>query len=180
MNKIKIEKDERIDDLECNGLKIVQNSKLYSFSTDPILLVNFSQIGNAETVVDFCCGSGVIPMLVAGKSKCSSIIGVEIQKIFVDMANKSICLNDLQNRVKIINDKVQNIDKYLQNESVDVVYCNPPYNKANSSLMGNDYSKNICKHEIEITIEDIAKKASQVLKNKGVFYLVHQTKRLSA
>lgn len=176
--KIKIKENERIDDLECNGLKIVQNSELYSFSTDPILLVNFSKIGDASLVVDFCCGSGVIPMLIAGKSKCPSIVGVEIQNVFVDMANRSICLNELQSRVKIINDKVQNIGKYLKNGSVDIVFCNPPYNKANSSLMGDDYSINICKHEIEVTIEEIISNASQLLKDRGAFFLVHQTKRM--
>lgn len=178
MSKIDLLENERIDDLQCKGLKIIQNKTLYNFSTDPILLVNFSEIKKDSVVVDFCSGSGIIGMLVAGKSQAKKVYCIELQENLAKMSQRSVELNDLQSKIEIINDSVQNISKYFCNQTVDVVFCNPPYSKINSSVVGQNPLIDICRHEITITLKDVIEQASNILKNKGVFYLVHQSNRL--
>jgi len=178
MCKIDLIEDERIDDLQCKGMKIIQNKRLYNFSTDPILLVNFSQIKKDSVVVDFCSGSGVIALLVAVKSQARKVYCVELQEALANMSQKSVILNGLEDKIEIINDSVQNINKYIKNQTVDIVFCNPPYSKKNSSINSPNEIINICRHEITITLKEIIENASNILKNKGILYLVHQVNRL--
>lgn len=176
MNLLK--NDERFDDLQINGGKIIQNSNLYSFSNDPILLTNFSRIKKNATVVDLCSGSGIIGLLVALKSDAKKIYCIEYQQVLAEMSERSVLANNLQNRVFIINDKIQNYKKYLQKSSIDVVYCNPPYFKISNEVMCNSDVKTIARHEVEVTLSDVIKTASELLNSKGEFYLVHRTERI--
>ena len=176
MNLIK--SDERVDDLQCKGAKIIQNPHLYTFANDPILLVNFATIKKRATVVDMCSGSGVIAMLVALKSDAKIVYGLEYQSVMAEMSERSVLLNNLQDRVKIICDKAQNYGKYIQKTSVDVVFCNPPYFKKNSKKTCDNAIKTIARHEEAITLEEVVKSASEMLNSKGVFYLVHQAQRI--
>ena len=45
--------------------------------------------------------------------------------------------------------------------------------------MPKNINKAISKYEIKINLEDLAKIANRLLKNTGVFYLVHRCERLS-
>lgn len=173
-----IKSNERIDDLQCKGGKIIQNSQLYTFANDPILLVNFASIKKGAKVVDMCSGSGVISLLVALKSDAKVVYGLEIQNEMADMSKRSVELNNLQDRVHIICDAVQNYSKYIAKASIDVVFCNPPYFKKNSKKICDNSIKTIARHEVAITLQEVVMYASEMLNSKGVFYLVHQAERL--
>ena len=173
-----IKSNERVDDLQCNGLKIIQNPTLYTFANDPILLVNISKIKKNAKVVDLCSGSGVIAILVAGKSRASKVFGIELQECMADMSKRSVDLNNLNDRVQIINDRIQNYNKYMDKCSIDVVFCNPPYYKKDCLKTGDNQVRNIARHELELSLEDVVKVASELLNSKGEFYLVHQSLRL--
>ncbi len=72
-------------------------------------------------------GTGIIPILIAGKSEAKKIIGVEIQEDVYEMATRSVKLNGLEERVKIINEDIKYIDKVLDVNGYHVVTSNPPY-----------------------------------------------------
>lgn len=173
-----VRSDERVDDLQCNGAKIIQNSNLYTFANDPILLVNFAKIKSNATVVDLCSGSGVIAILCAVKSDAKKIYAIEIQNVLAEMSERSVKLNNLCDRVKVINDDIKNYSKYLNRASVDVVFCNPPYFKKNSKKPCDNIVKTIARHETQTNLEEVVKIASELLNSKGSFYLVHQAERL--
>lgn len=176
---IKLEKNERIDDLEYKGLKIVQNTEGFCFGMDSVLLSDFAKkIKANSTVVDLGTGTGIIGILLSAKTKAKKIIGIEIQKNVYEMAKKSVKINNLEEKFKIINDDIKNINMYIKNNSIDVVVTNPPYKKKDCGLTNYNETKLISRHEIKCTLEDIIKQSTKILKSQGEFYLVHRPERV--
>lgn len=172
--------NERIDDLDFAGLKIIQNTKGFCFGIDSVLLADFAKNIKAEAnVIDLGTGSGVIATLLCGKTKLKGVLGIEIQKNVCDMAQRSIILNNLENRFKILNTNIKNLDEILDNQQFDAIVTNPPYKKINTGLTNENKSKLIARHEVECNLEDIIRVSSKLLKDKGELYIVHKAERLS-
>lgn len=172
--------NERIDDLEYKGLKIIQNSKKFCFGIDSVILSDFAKnIKSGSTVLDLGTGTGIISILLCGKTNLKEIIGIEIQQDMCEMANRSIILNNLQNKFKIINDDIKNINKIFLGKNIDVIVTNPPYKKENSGLKSENESQRIARHEVKCNLEDIIRNSANVLKDKGEFYMVHKPERLA-
>ena len=108
--KIKLNKNEKIEDLQFKNLKIIQNKEWFCFGIDSILLSDFAkEIRENAKVVDLGTGTGIIPILLSKKTKLKEIIGVEIQKEVYDIAKKNIKLNELENIFKILNIDILNL-----------------------------------------------------------------------
>ena len=132
---IKLNENERIDDLEYKNLKIVQDKDGFCFGIDRVLLSDFAkEIRSKSIVLDLGTGNGVLGILLCGKTNLSKIYGVEIQEDIANIAQKSINLNKLNNRFEIINDNIKNLNSYFKNDSIDAIISNPPYKKDNSGL----------------------------------------------
>ena len=123
-------------------------------------------------------GTGIISILLCGKTNLKEIIGVEIQKDVADMAERSIKLNELENRAKIINDDIKNISKKFPANSFDAIVTNPPYKKKNTGLTSIDNAQLISRHEVMCNIEDIAKISANLLNSNCSIYMVHRPDRL--
>lgn len=176
---MKLNKDERIDDLEFKNLKIIQNEKGFCFGIDSVLLSDFSKnIKNNSIVLDLGTGTGIIPILLCGKTKLKKIIGVEIQEEVANMAKRSSILNDLQDRFEVLNENILNLNKIYENQTFDVIVTNPPYKKKNTGIINDDKRKIISRHEITANLEDFIKISKDLLKDKGEFYMVHRPERL--
>lgn len=176
---MELKENEIIDDLEINNLKIIQNKNWFKFGMDSILLSDFAKtIKNNSVVLDIGTGTGIISILLCAKTKLSKIYGIEIQKDVANMAKRSVELNNLQNRIEIINDNIKNIEKYIDYNSLDSIVTNPPYQKNNTGLKSENEKHLISRHEIECTLEDIIQKSYKLLKDKGEFYMVHRPERL--
>ena len=174
-----LEKDERIDDLEYKGLKIIQNTNGFCFGIDSILLSDFAKgIKSGSKVLDLGTGTGIISILLCGKTDLKEIIGIEIQKEVAEMAQRSIGLNNLNNRFSIMNEDIRQLSKIFPANSIDAIVTNPPYKKEKTGLENENINKNISKHEIMCNIEDIAKISKYLLKNNCSLYLVHRPDRL--
>lgn len=168
---------ERVDDLQLNNLKIIQNPEGFCFSIDAVLLGNFVTLKKNAKVVDLGTGTGIIPILLAGKSKTSHITGVEIQSEVADMAKRSIKLNKLEDRIEILNIDLKNIEEYLDINKYDVVTSNPPYMYPDGNI-NIENKKAISRHEVKCNLEDVIKTASRLLKHNGKFFMVHRPIRL--
>lgn len=176
---IKLNKDERIDDLGLKGLKIIQNSKWFCFGIDSVLLSDFSKnIKKDARVIDLGTGTGIISILLCGKTELKNIVGVDIQENVCEMANRSILLNELQNRAEIVCDNITNMRNRYDTCSFDVVVTNPPYKKNNTGIKNGEKQKEISRHEIYADLDDFLKTAFYLLKDKGEFYMVHRPERL--
>lgn len=171
--------NERIDDLEFKGLKIIQNKDGFCFGIDSILLSDFAkEIKKGSKVIDLGTGTGIIGILLCGKTELSKIIGVEIQKEVYDMAKRSIKLNNLENKFEIINENIKNLENIIETGTFDAVVTNPPYKKRGTGLTNENEKKLISRHEITANLEDFIKVSSKMLKDKGTLYMVHRPDRM--
>lgn len=167
------------DLLGYKNLNIVQDTQMFSFSLDSVLLPNFITLNKkVEKILDIGCGNGPIPLILSTKTN-AKIIGVEIQHEVAALANESVKLNNLNNQIQIINDDINNLVKNLETEMFDVITCNPPFFKAleTSNFNQSDY-KTIARHEVNLTIEQVIKISRKLLKNKGILGIVHRPERL--
>lgn len=177
--EINLEQDERIDDLEYKGLKIIQNKNGFCFGIDSVLLSDFAKdIPNQSRVLDLGTGTGIISILLCGKTNLKNIVGVEIQKDVANMAKRSVKLNDLENKIDIINFNILDLNEKYEKNSFDVIVTNPPYKKKNTGVINENNNKLISRHEITASLEDFIKISKDLLKDKGEFYMVHRPDRI--
>ena len=175
-----LKENERIDDLQINNLKIIQDKNGFCFGIDSVILSEFANdIKSKSKVIDLGTGTGIISFLLLAKYNISKIIGVEVQLDVADMAKRSIELNNLNEKFELINCDVKNILSYMERDSVDVVVSNPPYKKINTGGKNENEKKLISRHEILADIFDFIEAAKKVLKDKGALYMVHRPERLS-
>ena len=180
MNKnIVLQEDEQLDDLQLNGLMLIQNKNLYCFTSDAVILANFIKTKHTDIYVDFCAGNGIIPILVNEKQHPIKTYGIEIQSCMACLFEKNIKLNEVEDKIFVIHDRVQNVKNYFEAESVDVVSCNPPYVKENNLAQNSSECVTIARHEVELNLQEMARSASTILKHGGKFYLVHLAERLT-
>lgn len=171
--------NERIDDLQCNGLKIIQNKKEFCFGIDAVLLSDFAKkIKSNGKVVDLCTGTGIIAILLSAKSKAGKIYGVEIQEHIAEMATRSVKMNGLEGRITILQKDLKNLKEEIMAGSVDTVTVNPPYKPKNSGIINEKDTKTIARHEISCTLEDIVKESARLLNTGGNLCMVHKVERL--
>ena len=176
---IELKPGERLDDLQRNGYKIIQDPGRFCFGMDAVLLSGFAKVKPGERVVDLGTGTGIIPILLEARSKGASFTGLEIQPESADMASRSVQLNDLQERVHIVNGDIKEAVQIFGAASCHVVTSNPPYMTAQHGLQNPDQPKAIARHEVLCTLEDVISQTAQVLKPRGRFYMVHRPFRLA-
>jgi len=179
MSEKLVKQHERVDDLQCNGLQLIQNPQGFCFGIDAVLLSNFCEIRRNWRVMDLGTGTGIIPILLAGKTEAEEIVGVEIQEEVAEMASRSVRLNHLENRVKIIKEDLNKILNHREACSFDAVTSNPPYMNEGGGLLNPKSMKAISRHEVKCTLEDIIRISSRLLKDRGHFYMVHRPHRLA-
>ncbi len=160
-------------------LYIVQDSNMFNFSLDSVLLPNFVTINkNTKKIMDIGCGNAPIPLILSTKTK-SEIIGIELQKEPYLLACESVKVNSLENQIKIVNDDINKIYKNYDSGSFDLITCNPPYFKYTDSSKINisDY-KTFARHEITLNLQQIFSIAKYLLNNNGAIAIVHRPQRL--
>lgn len=175
---INLNEDERLDDLQRCGYKLIQNTKIFCFGMDAVLLCAFTRVLPGENVLDLCSGNGVIPILLKGRTEGNFFTGLEIQDVNIDLAKRSVAYNELENSVKIVQGDVKEASKIFGGASFDVVTCNPPYMNENHGLQNPESHKAIARHEILCNLEDVIREGSKVLKPGGRFNMVHRPHRL--
>ena len=165
--------------LSFDELKIFQNNDYFKFSLDSVLLPNFIRFTkNVNNILDLCTGNAPIPLILSRKTN-AKIYGVEIQKEVYDLACKSVKENNLEDRIEIINDDINNIFNRFESDTFDIITCNPPYFETVETSIKNDNDiKTIARHEVLMKLEDIFKISRKLLKNNGELYLIHRTNRL--
>ncbi|MBU3129661.1 tRNA1(Val) (adenine(37)-N6)-methyltransferase [Clostridium tagluense] len=170
--------DETLDDLNLKGIQVIQKKDDFRFGVDAVLLANFAKVRKNAKVVDLCSGTGIIPFILAGKTYASDLIGVELQEEFVEMANRSIKFNKLEDKMKFICGDLKNIKFIKSIPKVDIVTVNPPYKLQNSGLINLNDKNAIARHEICCTLEDVIIAIRILLKDSGRVYMVHRPDRL--
>ncbi|EJU08520.1 tRNA1(Val) (adenine(37)-N6)-methyltransferase [Fusobacterium hwasookii] len=163
------------------NLKIIQRSDYFNFSIDSLLISEFVNIQkNTKKILDLGTGNAAIPLFLSKKTS-AKIYGIEIQEISYKLALRNININDLNEQIYIIYDNMKNYLNYFNMGSFDIVISNPPFFRINenTNFLNNLKQLSIARHEIEINLEELIKIASELVKDRGYFYLVHRADRLS-
>ncbi len=171
--------DERIDDLQRNHYRIIQKKEGFCFGMDAVLLSGFARVKKGEHVIDLGTGTGIIPILLEAKTEGEYFAGLEIQEEMADMADRSVKLNGLGEKIKIVQGDIKEASQRYGKASFDVVVSNPPYMSDTHGLKNPNMPKAIARHEVLCTLEDVVKEASLLLKAGGRFYMVHRPRRLA-
>ena len=179
LGTIDLKPGERLDDLQRNGYRIIQDPDKFCFGMDAVLLSGFASAPDGGRVLDLGTGTGIIPILMAAKTGARELVGLEIQPESAEMANRSVILNDLEEKVKIVEGNIKEAGELFEAASFDVVTSNPPYMIGGHGLQNPDGPKAIARHEVLCDLEDVVKAAARCLKPGGKFYMVHRPFRLA-
>lgn len=179
MTKDLLKEHERIDDLQRNGYKIIQDPCRFCFGMDAVLLSGFARADKGDHVIDLGTGTGIIPILMEAKTEASHLIGLEIQEESADMARRSVALNNLEAKIEIVTGDIKQAVELFGKSTMDVVTSNPPYMIGQHGLKNPDSEKAIARHEVLCTLEDVVKAAVALLKPGGNFFMVHRPFRLA-
>ena len=170
--------NERIDDLQRNGLKIIQKTDGFCFGMDAVLLSGFAHVKRGEKVLDMGTGTGIIPLLLSAKTQGEHFTALEIQKEIAEMASCSVAMNHLEDKIEIVNGDIKEASRIFGGASFDVVTTNPPYMNDAHGLKNPTEVKAISRHEVLCTLDDVVREGAKVLKSGGRMYMVHRPHRL--
>ena len=160
-------------------MKIVQDTDYFNFSLDSVLLYNFVKLKPNMKVIDLCSGNCPIPLMISTQVK-EKIYAVELQKEIYNLGKESIEINQLCDKIELLNMDVKDLSKKFETDTFDLITCNPPYFKVNEETKKNiNEVKSIARHELKINLEDIIKLSRKLLKNNGSIVLVHRPERLT-
>ncbi len=178
MKEVLLKENERIEEIQFAGIRLIQNPQWFCYGIDAVLLSKFCRVKDGWRAVDLGTGTGIIPLLLNDAANFDEIIGIEIQSEVADMAIRSVRLNDLEHKIKILNTDLNNACDYLEMNTFDMVISNPPYMSKNEGLKNAENIKACSRHEMKASLEDVIVAAYKLLKPKGHFYMVHRPHRL--
>lgn len=176
---MELKQDERIDDLNCKGYRIIQHAKKFCFGMDAVLLANYAKAKPGERVLDLGTGTGIIPILMAAKTQAEHFSALEIQEESSERASRSVELNRLQERISVVNGDIKEASAIFGKGVFDVVTTNPPYMNDQHGLKNPELPLAIARHEVLCSLEDVIRESAAVLKQNGRFYMVHRPFRLA-
>ena len=177
--KVEIKDYERVDDLHRNGYMLIQDTKRFCFGVDAVLLSGFATAKKGDKVLDLGTGTGVIPILMSAKTKAEHFSALEIQPESAEMAKRSVMLNNLQDKIDIIEGDIKKAAEIFKPSSFDVITTNPPYMNFEGGLKNSYDPKTIARHEVLCSLDDVAFAAQRLLKFGGKFFMVHRPHRLT-
>lgn len=169
---------ERIDDLQLCGLHIIQKENGFRFGMDAVLLADFARVEARDRVADFGTGTGILPLLLAGRGRGEHFYAIEIQQDMADMAKRSVCLNGLTERIDVYHSSVEDAADVITPGSLDAIVCNPPYGVPGTTLLNPEKSLSTARHQSEEGLTAWFRMAYRLLRGKGRFHMVYPAPRM--
>ena len=174
-----IKSGERLDDLQLNGLELIQDPNKFCFGVDAVFLSDFVRVKPGETVLDMGTGNGIIPVLLSAKTQGKKFTGLVFQPDTAEMARRSVRLNHLEERIEIVTGDIKEAAEIFKPAFFDVITTNPPYMPAEHGLRNPDSARAIARHEVMCSLDDILRESMRLLQDKGRFYMIHRPFRLT-
>lgn len=169
---------ERIDDLQLCGLRIIQKDSGFRFGMDAVLLADFARVEERDRVADFGTGTGILPLLLAGRGRGAHFDALELQEDMADMARRSVRLNGLTERIEVHHCRVEDADRVIAPGSLDAIVCNPPYGVPGTTLLNPEKKLSTARHQSESGLTEWYRMAYRLLRGKGRFHMVYPAPRM--
>lgn len=174
-----LKENERLDDLQYNDMYIIQDPNGYCFTSDAVILANNATVKKGDRVCDLGTGSGIIPILITAKNDIREAIGLELIDRQVDMATRSVEYNHLEGKIKIVHGDIKEADKLFGSGVFDLVVSNPPYGIVGTGEMKQDSWIARSRYEITVTLDEVIKSASKIVKYGGRVAIINKAERLA-
>lgn len=175
---VNLQEDETIEDLQLQGLKLIQKKDGFRYGMDTVLLAHFADIKENDTVVDLGTGNGIIPLLLYGRNKGKSYFALDILQEAAMLAERNVILNNLTEKISIICADAIDASNHIMPCSIDAVVCNPPYGHPYASLVSPVNAKAIARSQNSHTLHHFLSGAFQILKGKGKLYMVYPVQQM--
>lgn len=160
-----------------DGMTILQDTDLYRFTSDAVLLARFLRAKRGERVADFCAGSGVVGLHFYGENRgVEHVTLFEMQPALSAMSARSVALNGLEERFTVENVRLQDISARYT-EAFSLILCNPPYERGGFSAADGAVAP--CRRELSLTLDELCSAAARCLKFGGRFALIHRADRVA-
>ncbi len=169
---------ERIDDLQLQGLRIIQKEKGFRFGMDAVLLADFARVEERDHAADFGTGTGILPLLIAGRGRAKQIEAFEIQPDMAEMAQRSVRLNGMEGRIRVHHVPVEQAEDVIAPGSLDVIVCNPPYGVPGTTLLNPEKELSLARHQGETGLTAWYRMAYRLLRGKGRFNMIYPAPRM--
>ena len=170
--------NERIDDLQRGGLRLIQRTDAFRFGTDTVLLCHFAGPRRNDRLCDLGTGTGVIPLLLYARENTLTADALEIQPDMAEMAARSVEMNGLSHVIHVHAGDLRQVRDLLPHAAYTLVTCNPPYGRMGDTLLNPDPSKRLARHDQTCTLQDISAAARWLLHNGGRFCVMLPAPRL--
>ncbi len=167
-----------IDELRRHGLKVMQPVHGYRFSLDPILLSNFTRVGEGDRIADLGTGCGIIPLLLTRQKENATIVGIEFQDPMAALAQRNVSLNQLDDRISIISEDVVNLKRHFPVSTFDLVVSNPPYRRPGTGKISPQTGRDRARHESTASLADFMAVSKYLVKPSGRICFIHHPSRL--
>lgn len=170
--------DERLDDLQLAGMKILQKNTGFRFGMDAVLLADFARVEARDRAADFGTGTGILPLLLLGRGKAAHVDALEIQPDMADMARRTMALNGLEEKCHVHLLPVERANEVIPRASLDAIICNPPYGVPGTTLRNPSETLSTARHQSEEGLSAWFAMAYQLLKGKGRFHMIYPAPRM--
>ena len=164
---VELREGERIDDLQRNGLRIIQRADGFRFGTDAVLLADFAGVKKGEHVADVGTGTGVLPLLLSARAQDTTFDAFEIQPDVADMASRSVQLNGLEARIRIHHADCRDAAGIIGHERCHLVVTNPPYTRGGAGLVSPEQTRAISRSDSDCPLDEWIAACGRLLKNGG-------------
>ncbi|MBQ6595522.1 MAG: tRNA1(Val) (adenine(37)-N6)-methyltransferase [Clostridia bacterium] len=178
MDGILLKENERLDDLQNSGCRLIQRPDSFRFGTDSVLLADFASPRSSDRCADLGCGTGAIATLMALHCPGIRIDAVEIQEDIADMALRSVQMNGLADRIRVHAGDMREAWRTIGAEKCTLAVCNPPYGRAGGGLVSRSRTQLLARHESGLTPDEIAESASRLLRTGGRFCVIYPAPRI--
>ena len=168
---------ERLDDLQNHGLKILQKADGFRCGTDAVLLAHFCRMKPRDRVADLGTGTGILPLLMSGMEPTARFVAIEWQQPMAEMAERSVRINGLQERITILCDDYRNAPQVLGYASMQGVVCNPPYGKRGGTIPSDAQEHRLARHETECSLTETVAACAALLCNLGRLWMAFPPER---
>ncbi len=157
-----------------------QHEKGYRFSIDAVLLAHFLDARQNDRILDLGTGCGIISLILLYRhyNVVGEVCGIDIQSGLADLARTNIQTNGFEERGKVVEGDIKNIQTLIQPESYDKIICNPPFYFPGSGRTNTIEEVNLARHQIMATLHDFLFAAVSAVKNRGAVYFVYPADRL--
>ncbi|MDY0316252.1 MAG: methyltransferase domain-containing protein, partial [Acholeplasmatales bacterium] len=108
-------------------LDIYQDSEMFHFSIDSMLLADFVRIKKGtKKILDLGTGNAAIPLFLTLKTS-AEIHGIEIQEAVYNLGVRSVKENNLESQIQLHLGDMKEAPQLFKNQAFDIVISNPPF-----------------------------------------------------